>query len=1535
MSVSRIVCVVAWCLVSLIPGASVQAQTGRSSVSVTALRVDPKVEPVVPGYVELLRKQLRDLGLEVEGGVSAREWRRASPSKITTERALAHAKEQKRTHALVVDFRKRDFDLEVSIRAYDVGALRLVSLGRAHGETVRLGAIADEALAQVLPSLGVKRKLPARAPSEPGAEPDPNRSLDLFAAASEAVEALDQKRYAQAWRRVADREELRFLRDEIQKAAKRPGVHRERRVELLAEMGELDTAWSMIFARAEAQLISDRADPDVMLTAGEVQLARGELAQAREFFERAVEVAPDDAAMHEGLGKLQALEEDLEGARKSLEKAVSLEPSLERLQSLAEVLSEPEQKARRLLEAGELAASRLQIETASDQFQRAREFAPVLSPDILDAQASMHADLFDFAPARKAADAAIELAGPTSERLHLVGRSGQALGDEAAAEAAYRQLLELAPEDPAALRELGTIEIGAGRVDEGLAHVEQAVRLEPSDVRSVRALARGRQASGDAAAAVELLADIDRLGGSEAEDLLERAALERELGHDARALETLERAAALEPGDADIYQSLAEVHRDLGNEGEAQKYDSFVLTFAGAHFKKMLGDEEIPTDRPEISASLDALVASLLRAAPGAKKVMVLPLFEDQVWHEQLLDWFQPRVPDQARIVAALEAALGKRATVVASQTPEGYYAGVVQKMQRFGDEASRDVEAVVRLNSIYQADALLLARLERRPAADPEAPAGCGVEAYYIVEARLLSGTDPQQASILTNSACLASGPHTFGEWNLKLASLIGILLILIVYPFARGWGQVHVEFILPPKTRPLFSVRLNRRKPKPEEEVPTNDERWKLREKLQSLNKNEKRLVDGNRVEFGWVAARRRPYYVTVRGPLHDHQTGDLIGTFSAEKQVEVRRGKNVELQFDMCPKQSCVEVRVVAGGAVMRPDGRVGIRGDARTVRFTRGKPAHIYLDPGDYVLVAASGSAVAETAIHVPDCDPMQVVLDVFDDAGQVFNDCADAVTLYLEGHFEGAAQALDEGGMPKQASQVRAMAALPAGNTGLANEQLVDRDADGAFTAIRLDDPEDDRAATALREAGRHTEAAEQFLSHGDLAEAALAFEAVYDWDRAADCYRKLGDKPSLLEVLERAGEGFEAARVAAELEDSNRALSNLKRVDRRDIHYVEACVLMGELLAAREDNDLAIEKLEEALSLASSESLSLKVQERYAGLLEEAGRIDEAIEVYQAIRRIDHDYPGAKERVEELRALQAQLASQLETDARTLIGGAASGALTSSGPPVESRYEIISELGRGAMGIVYKARDTVLGRLVALKKLPDNMQEHELAIEYFLREARSAAALNHPNIVTIYDAGQEGNTYFITMECLEGTPLDAVLKRVGKLSPRDTVILGAQAATGLAYAHAQRIIHRDIKASNLFYTKDRVVKVMDFGLAKAVEEVRKQASVIAGTPYYMPPEQAIGGIVDRRSDLYSLGVTLFQFCTGCVPFQQGDVTYHHAHTPAPDPREKVAEIPESLAQLILQLMAKDPDARVQSADEVVQRLRTVLSEVAR
>jgi serine/threonine protein kinase len=258
------------------------------------------------------------------------------------------------------------------------------------------------------------------------------------------------------------------------------------------------------------------------------------------------------------------------------------------------------------------------------------------------------------------------------------------------------------------------------------------------------------------------------------------------------------------------------------------------------------------------------------------------------------------------------------------------------------------------------------------------------------------------------------------------------------------------------------------------------------------------------------------------------------------------------------------------------------------------------------------------------------------------------------------------------------------------------------------------------------------------------------------------------------------------------------------------------------------------------------------------------------------------------------------------------------------------RYDILEELGRGGMGVVFKARDRRLGRVVALKRLTESLREHPKAVEMFLREARAAAALNHPNIVTLYDAGQEGDTFYLTMEYLEGSPLQSILKRRGKLTPRDAAKLGVQITAGLHYAEEQRIVHRDIKTANLFFTRKKVVKIMDFGLAKMVEEVRRGSTMIGGTPYYMAPEQSLGDAVDHRADLYALGVTFYELTTGRVPFTSGDVAYHHRHTPPPDPRSREDSIPSELAELVLRMLAKDPSDRPGEPAEVGDELQAVL-----
>jgi serine/threonine-protein kinase len=228
--------------------------------------------------------------------------------------------------------------------------------------------------------------------------------------------------------------------------------------------------------------------------------------------------------------------------------------------------------------------------------------------------------------------------------------------------------------------------------------------------------------------------------------------------------------------------------------------------------------------------------------------------------------------------------------------------------------------------------------------------------------------------------------------------------------------------------------------------------------------------------------------------------------------------------------------------------------------------------------------------------------------------------------------------------------------------------------------------------------------------------------------------------------------------------------------------------------------------------------------------------------------------------------------------------------------------------------------------------LPDSLQENPQALKNFLREAKSAAKLNHPGIVTVYDAGEQDGAFYIAMEYVDGNTLKEIIKHRGKISPGGIVHVLTQMCEALAYAHEQKVVHRDIKTANTMWTRDRKAKIMDFGLAKMIEEVRNHTTVVSGTPYYMSPEQTLGKNVDHRTDIYSLGVSVFELATGTLPFREGNLPYHHVHTPPPDPREFSAELPALIVDIIARCLEKDPANRYQSALDIAKELTAALRD---
>ena len=260
------------------------------------------------------------------------------------------------------------------------------------------------------------------------------------------------------------------------------------------------------------------------------------------------------------------------------------------------------------------------------------------------------------------------------------------------------------------------------------------------------------------------------------------------------------------------------------------------------------------------------------------------------------------------------------------------------------------------------------------------------------------------------------------------------------------------------------------------------------------------------------------------------------------------------------------------------------------------------------------------------------------------------------------------------------------------------------------------------------------------------------------------------------------------------------------------------------------------------------------------------------------------------------------------------------------------RYEILEELGRGGMGVVYKARDGKLQRLVALKFLPFEWTSSPQAKERFVREARAAAALDHPNICTVYEIDEAEGRMFISMAYIEGENLRAKTER-GFLGLDEALDLARQAAEGLREAHAKGIIHRDIKAANIMVTDKGQAKIMDFGLARVTGgALLTREGVTLGTVAYMSPEQARGGDVDRRADIWSFGVVLYEMLTGRLPFA-GEHDQSVIHGILKEPPRPISQlrpgVPEALQQFVGKTLEKNPDRRYQSMDEVVRDLTSI------
>ena len=389
----------------------------------------------------------------------------------------------------------------------------------------------------------------------------------------------------------------------------------------------------------------------------------------------------------------------------------------------------------------------------------------------------------------------------------------------------------------------------------------------------------------------------------------------------------------------------------------------------------------------------------------------------------------------------------------------------------------------------------------------------------------------------------------------------------------------------------------------------------------------------------------------------------------------------------------------------------------------------------------------------------------------------------------------------------------------------------------------------------------------------------------------------------------------------------------------RSAEAAEADRMMGLALQGQGQLDMAFERLRKVpVSGALLDNLYHLAED-----FERKRHFGKAQAVYKHILRHDRHYKDARSRYKRVKA-QAQGGAQASLGAADSLPGVSAGAPrlpgdASVGVPMLGRYQIDREIGKGAMGVVYLGRDPKIGRVVAIKTLALGQEfEGDALIDArarFFREAETAGRLQHPNIVTIFDAGEEHDLAYIAMEFLKGQDLTHACGQ-DRLLPVPTVLsIAARVADALDYAHAHNVVHRDIKPANIMFDRGTdAVKVTDFGIARITDSSKTRTGLVLGTPSFMSPEQLAGKKVDGRSDLYSLGITLFQLLTGTLPLRGASMTelmHKIASVEAPDVRQLRPELSAAVAKVVALSLQKRPEARYQTGRQFAADLRQALA----
>lgn len=471
------------------------------------------------------------------------------------------------------------------------------------------------------------------------------------------------------------------------------------------------------------------------------------------------------------------------------------------------------------------------------------------------------------------------------------------------------------------------------------------------------------------------------------------------------------------------------------------------------------------------------------------------------------------------------------------------------------------------------------------------------------------------------------------------------------------------------------------------------------------------------------------------------------------------------------------------------------------------------------------------------------------------------------------------------------------------------------------------------AMACYKEAGKPREAARIggrfYEKSGRWREAGMAYAGGEEFQRAGECFAKADEPVRAAEYFERAGDHVQAGKMYARAQRYAEAVDALQQVAESDPQFDVSRGLLGRCFYQLHDYAHCSATLENHLVGKRVEKGNMDYFYMLALAKEQLGQLEASKELLYKIGAVDKSYRDLDQRISSIDSRISLLGTQAgATPSPAPVGDGGNPAVMSMVQnTLGERYIIEKELGRGGMGVVYLARDKQLDRRVALKFLGTLVDNNEEYRQRFVREAKSAAKINHPNIVAIYDISASQGKAYIAMEYVEGASLHQYIQKKGKLAPREALNYMAQACSALYAIHSMGIVHRDIKPDNIVIAKGGLVKLMDFGLAKAEDHRITKSNIVMGTPCYMSPEQAQGKDVDARADIYAMGLVLYEMLTGRVVFGDGDVIMRQITEMPPKLSEMVSDLPAELDEFAYKCIAKDPDERFANCKELVEAIR--------